>query len=93
MIARPRSVHGFRRSHWVITNINAVPGNIDQLRLFKRRLNRLWRNVMVRRSQRAQIPWERLTPVFDRWIPEPRILHPYPDVRFAATHPSWEPYA
>jgi RNA-directed DNA polymerase len=72
---------------------HAVPGNIDQLRLFKRRLNRLWRNVLVRRSQRAQIPWERLTPLFDRWIPEPRVLHPYPDARFAATHPSWEPYA
>jgi group II intron reverse transcriptase/maturase len=72
---------------------HAVPGNIDQLRLFKRRLNRLWRTVLIRRSQRAQISWERLTPVFDRWIPEPRILHPYPDTRFAATHPSWEPYA
>jgi RNA-directed DNA polymerase len=72
---------------------HAVPGNIDQLRLFKRRLNRLWRNVLVRRSQRAQIPWERLTPLFDRWIPEPRVLHPYPDARFTATHPSWKPYA
>ena len=72
---------------------HAVPGNIDQLRLFKRRLNRLWRNVLVRRSQRAQIRWERLIPVLNRWIPEPRVLHPYPDARFAATHPSWKPYA
>jgi len=22
-----------------------------------------------------------------RWIPQPRILHPYPDARFAASHP------
>ena len=29
---------------------HAVPGNIDQLRLFKRRLNRLWRNILVRRE-------------------------------------------
>jgi len=72
---------------------HAVPGNIDQLRLFKRRLNRLWRNVLVRRSQRAQIRWERLIPVFSRWIPDPRVLHPYPDARFAATYPSWKPYA
>ena len=72
---------------------HAVPGNIDQLHVFKHRLHRLWRNVLVRRSQRAQIRWERLTPVFNRWIPEPRLLHPYPDVRFAATHPSWKPYA
>ena len=51
------------------------------------------RNVLVRRSQRAQIRWERLIPVFNRWIPDPRVLHPYPDARFAATYPSWKPYA
>ena len=48
----------------------------------------LWRSVLVRRSQRARVRWDRLSPVFNRWIPQPRILHPYPDARFAATHPS-----
>jgi group II intron reverse transcriptase/maturase len=55
---------------------HAVPGNIDQLRTFRQRVNRLWRNVLVRRSQRASMKWESLTPVFDRWIPKPRVLHP-----------------
>ena len=67
---------------------HAVPGNIGQLRTFRQRINRLWRNVLVRRSQRAKKKWESLTPVFDRWIPIPRILHPYPHARFHATHPS-----
>src|SRR5246127_3500116 len=67
---------------------HAVPGNIDQLRTFRQRVNRLWRNVLVRRSQRAKSRWESLTPVFNRWIPIPRILHPYPHARFNATHPS-----
>jgi RNA-directed DNA polymerase len=67
---------------------HAVPGNIDQLRTFRQRVNRLWRNVLVRRSQRAKKRWESLTPVFNRWIPIPRILHPYPIARFIATHPS-----
>jgi hypothetical protein len=58
------------------------------LRTFRQRINRLWRNVLVRRSQRAKKKWESLTPVFDRWIPIPRILHPYPQARFHATHPS-----
>ncbi|PYU16771.1 MAG: reverse transcriptase/maturase [Acidobacteria bacterium] len=31
--------------------------------------------------------WERLCPLLNRWIPPRRILHPYPDARFAATHP------
>jgi hypothetical protein len=47
----------------------------------------LWRNVLVRRSQRAQVRWDRLVPLLNRWIPEPRILHPYPGERFDATHP------
>src|SRR6266849_2777601 len=66
---------------------HAVPGNSTQLRIFNRRVGRLWRSVLVRRSQRAQMRWDRLTPLLSRWIPQPRILHPYPDARFAATHP------
>src|ERR1700726_251925 len=67
---------------------HAVPGNIDQLRIFQRRVNRLWRDVLVRRSQRARKKWEKFAPVFEKWIPTPRVLHPYPDARFYATHPS-----
>jgi hypothetical protein len=67
---------------------HAVPGNLDQLRLFRKRVNRLWRDVMVRRSQRGRKKWEKFAPVFDRWIPTPHVLHPYPDARFYATHPS-----
>ncbi len=66
---------------------HAVPGNSSQLRIFSRRVCRLWRGVLVRRSQRADVRWDRLFPVLNRWIPPPRILHPYPDARFAATHP------
>jgi group II intron reverse transcriptase/maturase len=67
---------------------HAVPGNTTQLRIFKLRVCRLWRSVLVRRSQRAKMCWERFTPVLNRWIPPPRVLHPYPDARFYATHPS-----
>jgi hypothetical protein len=66
---------------------HAVPGNSTQLRIFSRRVGWLWRSVLVRRSQRAQVRWDRLSPLLARWIPQPRILHPYPDTRFAATHP------
>jgi hypothetical protein len=66
---------------------HAVPGNTRQLRIFSRRVCWLWRTVLVRRSQRAQVGWDRLYPLFSRWIPRPRILHPYPMARFAAIHP------
>jgi hypothetical protein len=69
MIARPRSVHGSGRLFWVIAKYHAVPGNLDQLRIFNCRVDRLWRNVLVRSSQRAQMRWERITPVLARWIP------------------------
>jgi RNA-directed DNA polymerase len=74
-------VNGYYQYH-------AVPGNIDQLRIFRNRVNRLWRNVLVRRSQRAKKKWAKFAMVFEKWIPPPRILHPYPEARFYATHPS-----
>src|ERR1700693_4944807 len=66
---------------------HAVPGNSTQLRIFARRVCWLWRSILVRRSQRAQVRWDRLSPLLTRWIPKPRILHPYPDARFPASHP------
>ena len=57
-------VLGYYRYH-------AVPGNSAQLRVFWRRACRLWRNVLVRRSQRAQVRWGRLFPILYRWIPQP----------------------
>ncbi len=66
---------------------HAVPGNLDRLRVFMHRLRRLWRAILVRRSQRGQVSWQRHTPLLDRWIPIPRVLHPYPSARFAAKHP------
>ena len=66
---------------------HAVPGNTTQLRIFQRRVAGCGGVFLVRRSQRAQVRWERLTPLLNRWIPQPRVLHPYPDARFDATHP------
>src|SRR5260370_8260303 len=60
---------------------HAVPGNTTQLRIFQRRVNWLWRSVLIRRSQRAQIRWERLTPPLNRWVPHPLALPPYPPPR------------
>ena len=66
---------------------HAIPGNLDQLYTFGHRLRRIWRTILVRRSQRGRMSWARLTPPLNRWIPPPRVLHPYPEARFAASHP------
>ena len=59
-------------------------GKPDALGRFRERLCRYWRHVLRRRSQRRKPDWEQLRPIFDRWIPRPRTLHPYPDARFDA---------
>ena len=79
-------VTGYYRYH-------AVPGNLDRLRIFGHRLARLWWRILSRRSHRGDVSWDRLTPTFEKSIPVPRVLHPYPTERFLASHPRWEPYA
>jgi RNA-directed DNA polymerase len=66
---------------------HAIPGNLDRLSVFRHRLRRLWARLLGRRSQRGWSPWQRLGPLLDRWLPPPRVLHPYPEQRFAARHP------
>ena len=66
---------------------HAVPGNLPQLGLFRWRLQWLWWRVLSRRSQRGRLPIRRLQRLVDRWLPVPRVLHPYPMARFDATHP------
>jgi group II intron reverse transcriptase/maturase len=75
-----RVVEGYYRYH-------AVPGNSMVLGRFRDRLCRLWRHALRRRSQKRQSGWDRLRLTFERWIPRPRVLHPYPDIRFDAKHP------
>src|SRR5215472_4026122 len=71
---------------------HAVPGNIDRLSVFGQRLRRLWWITLRRRSQQP-VTRDRVTRIATHWIPAPRVLHPYPVLRFLATHPRWEPYA
>lgn len=68
-------------------NYHAVPGNTDSLRVFSFRVTRLWRQVLIRRSQRHYLNWARMRQLEARWIPIPRVLHPWPRVRFDAIHP------
>ena len=67
-------------------NYYAVPGNLDSLGVFRERILGHWRHTVRRRSQRP-FSWTRTLALAARWLPEPRVLHPYPAVRFAASHP------
>jgi hypothetical protein len=68
-------------------NYYAVPGNFDSLKGFRTQVIRLWFRTLRKRSQRDKMNWERMGQLVQRWIPPAKILHPYPDKRYAATHP------
>jgi group II intron reverse transcriptase/maturase len=63
----------------------AVPDNGRALQAFRQALVHGWRRTLRRRSQRTRLTWTRMDRLARRWLPRPRILHPWPGVRFAAT--------
>src|SRR3954468_8593031 len=62
----------------------AVPGNSDAVNDLRFQAIKLWRKRLRRRSQRARLSWVRMTRIANRWLPRPRVMHPFPEVRFAA---------
>jgi len=65
----------------------AVPTNSRALSAFRHHVTDLWRRTLRRRSQKDGFTWDRMTRLVDDWLPQPRILHPWPDVRFDVRHP------
>jgi RNA-directed DNA polymerase len=90
-----------RRMHWPIPEQGkwlrqvvrghfgyyAVPTNVRALSAFRYYVTDLWRRALRRRSQRHALTWERMTKLANDWLPQTRILHPWPNQRFAAKHP------
>ena len=72
---------------------HAVPTNFRALRAVYYYVKVLWLRTLRRRSQKDKFAWERIQRLADDFLPKPRILHPWPNVRFAVTHPRWEPSA
>jgi RNA-directed DNA polymerase len=66
---------------------HAVPTNMRALSAFRHHVTDLWRRTLRRRSQKDEMTWERIKRIADAWLPSPRILHPWPEQRFAVKHP------
>jgi RNA-directed DNA polymerase len=65
----------------------AVPGNAKAVRAFRDQATRHWHKALRRRSQKTRINWTRMHRIATRWLPPAREMHPFPEARFAATHP------
>jgi RNA-directed DNA polymerase len=60
----------------------AVPTNSFSLGTFRTQVARHWLRVLQHRGQRDRTTWTRMTPIVNKWLPRPRISHPWPDQRF-----------
>jgi group II intron reverse transcriptase/maturase len=66
---------------------HAVPTNSPAIAAFRYHVVILWHRQLLRRSQRARLVWTQMAKLADEFLPKPRILHPWPSVRFAVKHP------
>ncbi len=62
---------------------HAIPGNWQALGAFRTQCARMWYTTLGRRSQKTRLNWDRMRHLIQRWLPPARILHQWPEQRFA----------
>lgn len=63
-----------------------VPRNSRALGAMHHYVKLIWRKMLRRRSDKKhRITWERIERLANRWLPPPRIVHPYPNQRLRVT--------
>ena len=80
--------HRHWRSCWRLrlrrSEHRVLPG-LYRLDLFQKHVIERWQGALMRRSQRRRLTWTRMKTIADRYLPFPRILHPWPEKRFLVT--------
>jgi RNA-directed DNA polymerase len=66
---------------------HAVPTNGAALAAFRDEIIERWRRTLRRRSQEGDLTWARMMKLADDWLRQPKILHPWPNQRFAVKYP------
>lgn len=62
-----------------------VPRNIKAMSSFRYQVLWLWHRTLKRRSQKHRCRWDKMSILAQRWLPNPKIMHPYPDQRLTVT--------
>ena len=79
---------GFLRSREASAVLASLtPTNSAAIGAFHYHVSVLWHDGLGRRSQKAHVVWPRMAKLVDEFLPKPRILHPWPNARFAVRHP------
>jgi group II intron reverse transcriptase/maturase len=55
-----------------------VPSNLSSLGSFRFHVVRCWYWTLRRRSQTRRLTWTQMVPLINRWLPPPKLHHPYP---------------
>jgi RNA-directed DNA polymerase len=71
----------------------AVPTNIAAVRAVRHHVKIRWYLSLRRRSQRRRLSWRRMNVIVEKPLPQPRVLHPWPEQRFLVKHRRQEPDA
>jgi RNA-directed DNA polymerase len=65
---------------------HAVPTNGMRISAFRYFVARYWLRTLRRRSQKDGFTWARIKRLANDFLPQPRTLHPWPNVRFAVKY-------
>jgi RNA-directed DNA polymerase len=65
----------------------AVPMSASAITAFRHHLVDRWLRAIRRRGQKHRLAWPRMKTIANRYLPYPRILHPWPEQRFLVNHP------
>lgn len=63
---------------------HAIPGNLRALGSFRLEVTKRWYRSLCRRSHKKRITWSKMNLHARRWLPVPKVQHPYPEERFFA---------
>ena len=61
---------------------HGIPMNMRALEGFRHRVVRLWSQSIRRRSHMHRCGWDRMTRLANKYLPMPKVVHPYPLQRF-----------
>jgi RNA-directed DNA polymerase len=65
----------------------AVPTNLPVVRALRHHVKVRWFLSLLRRSQKRRLTWRRMNVIAKRYLPMPRVIHPWPEQRFLVKHP------
>lgn len=64
----------------------SVPTNLQTVRAFRHKVKVRWYLSLRRRSQRRRLTWRRMNVIVEKYLPMPKVLHPWPEERFLVRH-------